>query len=116
MLHLSQSQLIRIWSELEQAYYGDNRYGSDTAEIYAYTVMEHSPIFAHDGFDERKQEYYKQAAQTLYKVLTLFETMRGCRIYVNGLRLGDWLCRDTFEHRVHVRVLVGCTQAVGVKQ
>ncbi len=106
MLHLSQAQLIRLWSELEQAYYGDNRYGGDTAEIYAYTVMEHSPIFAHaDGFEQRKQEHYHQAAKTLYEVLTLFETMRECQVYINDMRLGEWLCRDTFDHRVHVRIV-----------
>lgn len=37
------TQALSIWSELEQAYYGDNAYGGDTAEIYAYRLQPADP-------------------------------------------------------------------------
>ena len=39
MKNLSPVQACLIWSDLEQAYYGDAAYGGDVAEIYAYKFM-----------------------------------------------------------------------------
>lgn len=107
-MHLSQSQLIRLWSELEQAYYGDNKYGGDTAEIYAYTVMEYSPTLGQpEGtFEDRKTEHYEEAAETLCEVLALFEKERGCKVRLDGRTRSRWLREcGRFDHRVRVRVL-----------
>lgn len=107
MIHLSQFQLIRLWSELEQAYYGDNKYGGNTAEIYAYTVMEYSPALcmARGTFESHKQEAYRQAAETLFDVLQLFRDQRDCSILVDGQPFTDWIGDDPiFDHRVHVKV------------
>jgi hypothetical protein len=39
MKSLSIQQELLVWSELTAAYYGENKYGGDTAEIYAYRLM-----------------------------------------------------------------------------
>jgi hypothetical protein len=38
MINISLPNALRIWSELEAAYYGDNKYGGTVAEIYAHTI------------------------------------------------------------------------------
>jgi hypothetical protein len=38
MINVSLPSALRIWSELEAAYYGDNKYGGTVAEIYAHTI------------------------------------------------------------------------------
>lgn len=108
MNHLSHHQLIRLWSELEQAYYGDNKYGGDTAEIYAYEVMEYSPVLclAQGAFDNQKADAYECAAQTLCEVLAWFAQARECRVRIDGRSLTAWK-RDhpPFDHRVHIKVV-----------
>jgi hypothetical protein len=106
MIRLSQMQLICLWSELEQAYYGDNKYGGDTAEIYAYTVMPFSPIFMHPdpAFMDRKQEYYQQAAESLVAVVALFAEQRSCWVYIDALTPAEWLKVTVYDHRCKVRV------------
>jgi hypothetical protein len=112
MIHLSQYQLVRLWSQLEQAYYGDNGYGSDTAEIYAYTLHEHSPSLMHQDATEggllyeNQQEMYKNAEESLVSVLKWFEKQRNCNILVNGLSISEWKRTiGNFSHRVHVQVI-----------
>ena len=111
MIHLSPLQLIRLWSQLEQAYYKDNNYRGDTAEIYAFTLLEHHPTIA---FNEAKEGTimremqdvrYKQAAATLIKVLHLVEEERGCKIRIDGFSVSAWRKKyQGFAHRVHVTV------------
>lgn len=111
MIHLSQYQLIRLWSELEQAYFGKNGYGGDTAEIYAYTLHEHAPNLmsspAKKGtfLGDLQKECYTNAANTLIQVLTLFEKERRCDIQINGVSIPEWeKLPELFHHRVRVTV------------
>ena len=43
MKNLSMVQALEIWSDLESAYYGENSFGGDTAELYAYRFLPFSP-------------------------------------------------------------------------
>ena len=43
MFHLSMSQALGLWSDLEQAYHGTNSYGGDEAELYLYRLMPNTP-------------------------------------------------------------------------
>lgn len=110
MENISINQALSVWSELWQAYYGKNDFGSDTAEIYAYKVMPRCPILE----TSRKKKYRKdeakeyglQAAQSLYALLVKFSMKNECIITVNGRRLGKWFLKEPFLHRCHVKVIV----------
>ena len=108
MHNLSLIQALSLWSELEQAYFNRNGYGSDTAELYLYRFMPHHPGI--DGFDkggifgEIAREAYADACVTLHALLAHFAETRSARIRVNGRPLGPWIKKAGFTHRVHVKV------------
>jgi hypothetical protein len=108
MINLSQQQLLRLWSELDDALYGKNGFGADTAEIYAYTVLPADPTVDSASpaamREKARRENALQAARTLHSVLVLFSEMRDCVITVDNDKLGKWLLFEPFDHRVHVTV------------
>ena len=107
-MYISAAQAIDVWSELETAYRGENHYGGDTAEIYAYTLMPYSPSYARDRhsalFIQEHVQMERRASEALYELLVLFAEKRECRIEVEGHELGPWLRKTPFSHRCHVRV------------
>ena len=109
MIHISTSQLLRLWSELDDAYYGKNRFGGDTAEIYAYTLQPADPsrnpsLAPEHEYQEAERYAALQAAQTLFHVLCEFEKIRECSVLVNGKIITHSLAHQPFEHRVHIKV------------
>jgi hypothetical protein len=113
MHQLSTKQALSIWSELEQAYYDDNSWGGDLAEIYIYRLLPYrpgnyktiedalnSPILGGDIKAE-----YQQANQDLYDLLVHFAQQRNVIITVNDQKLKKWLKSGYFTHRVHVKVI-----------
>ena len=104
MWHLTQMQLVHLWSELEQAYYGDNKYGGSTAEIYAYTLMEYYPTLCSGPQGERARDAYANARRVLVDVCEMFCDVRGCDIEIDGVRWDRW-APALFDHRAHVLVL-----------
>lgn len=111
MYNLSMIQALGIWSELEQAYYGDNGYGSETAEIYVYRAMPYSPT-AHSRCSnpesslakEATTEVVKNANMSLYNLFKMFAKLRHCVITVEGRPLGKWVITSENGHRWHVHV------------
>lgn len=108
MENISMSQALRVWSELWQAYYGNNGYGGDTAEIYAYTLQPRTPSMDMEqpgnSFAGLHDKVGLQAAKSLYALLFLFRNKHDCGIQVNGRVLGEWFMSTPFVHRCHVKV------------
>ena len=102
MIDLTMRQALEIWSELEQAYFGKNGYGGDTAEIYAYRVQTRSPL-GEAGNGVAMRERALQAGENLISLIRIFMNMRDCEILVDGH--GPELLRGGFDHRVHVKVI-----------
>jgi len=98
MLNLGMRDALYLWSDLEQAYYGDNSYGGHTAELYAYRFGEQSPI---RWYTEERLA----ASRALYLLLLEFQKYRKCTIKVNNVEFGDWLLKERFAHRVHVEII-----------
>lgn len=116
MNNISMNQVLSIWDELWQAYYGDNAYGSDTAEIYAYRLMPYSPTLMLDGNNDkfRETDTYKKAEREIYtnakisliSLLSKFEFDNNCRIEVNGLSIGNWaINEELFDYRCHIKII-----------
>ncbi len=105
MYNISITQALAIWSELWRAYHGENGYGGDTAEIYAFTLMPHTPTLEAPGFKETKQEVGLQTAKSLYTLLVKFQKEQKCKIEIDGKPLGKWFTQIAFLHRCHVKVI-----------
>lgn len=116
ILDISTNQLLDLWAELIEAYHGVNKFGGNTAEIYAYSIMRRDPTadlarasgraMAKDVLDQERR-----AKLDLIAVLRLFKSKYECTCRVevgredDGLSLDDWeLSSDQFHHRTHVRV------------
>lgn len=110
---MSMEQALAIWSELERAYYDNNSYGGDTAELYLYRFMPYCPSIAHNtaNVTERSgivgdmaREAYDKANEALHDILVHFATIREANILVEDQELGPWLKKARYQHRVHVKV------------
>lgn len=113
MHRLSMVQALRLWSDLEAAYYGQHGYGSDTAEIYMFRLMSSNPSAESARREkaptglllESYQEQVREANESLYALLTHFAKVKDVRIEVYDRELGDWLKSEMHDHRVHVKVI-----------
>lgn len=105
---LTINQALGVWSDLEQAYFGQNGFGGDTAEIYAYRLQPYNP-FAHAfsegvGYgDKAKQEQAVIAGSNLFFLLRTFAKMRDVYIEVDGEDPETLLYG--LVHRCHVKVI-----------
>lgn len=115
MNNISMNQALGIWGELWQAYYKDNDYGTDTAEIYAYRLMGFDPIVASgcagdaqvsktEIFKVNSRVAYIKAQNSLATLLIKFESDNDCKITVNNKPIREWVETEVFDHRCHVRV------------
>lgn len=117
MHHLSMVQALSIWSDLESAFFNENKFGGDTAEIYIYRALTHTPTLGRSGgveldremngssiFAEGLREAYDNANTALCQLFQHFAKTREALIEVNGQELGDWLKTARFTHRIHVKV------------
>jgi hypothetical protein len=95
---ISPDNLMYLWSELHDAYYDNNDYGSDEAELYA----------CHFGHQtgNMSEESGLEAANALNSLLQKFKQYKRCKIYVEEKLLGNgkWLIKQPFLHRVHVKI------------
>lgn len=107
MNNISMNQALGIWDELWQAYYNDNGYGGDTAEIYAYRLMPNIPTLnlKIESLKVETSEAYKIAQSSLYNLLEKFGHENDCIIKVNGKTLRQWLKTEFFTHRCHVQII-----------
>jgi len=107
--NVSMYQALQIWSELEQAYYSDNKYGGDTAEIYAYRLMPNMPGEQFTKSLMMQQAVIEQqvlAGKDLARLCELFACTRSCQVLIDGLSPYEWSKGQPFDHRAHVQVIV----------
>ncbi len=100
---ISLDQALGIWSDLWQAYYGENGYGGDTAEIYAYRLIGRSPLLTVSNDEELLREIGWEAYKNLQSFLTKFHQEVDCEIKVDDIPLHKWY--EPLIHRCHVQIL-----------
>lgn len=107
------AQALSLWSDLEQAFHGTNKYAGNTAEIYIHRLMTRDNLVENyvrgsttpgtfSGDEGRKA--FQAANKSLHGILKLFAKERTAGITVEDRELGPWLKEAGFEHRVHVKV------------
>lgn len=102
-MHISIAQAIKVYDELYSAMEGKANFGSDTAEIYAYTLMPYKPSFT----QEMTSEMCIAAAASLISVIDMFMALHPNAICkINDMDYLDWGkgVGDKFSHRCHVFV------------
>ncbi len=108
MNNISMNQALDIWSELWQSYYGENGYGGDTAEIYAYKLMSYSPAlnFTAPSFAEGNRVSYIKAQHSLYNLIIKFIQYNENKItiLIDGKSPTEWFESEIFDHRCHVQI------------
>ena len=117
MVDLTMRQALSVWSDLESAYYGQNGYGGNTAEIYAYRLQQRDPT-AELGLREKvpstfteaaTQKQAMQAADNLIELISIFlEDTTDCEITIDG-KAWRFALNGGLVHRCHVKV-ERCTQ------
>lgn len=99
-------ELLLLWGELVECRYGDNKFGGDTAELYAYRFGRHEPRLQHVTSldDPWMVETGLERAGALHALLDRFQAAYEVDIEVDGRPFGDWVRQTPFVHRAHVRV------------
>lgn len=112
MSNLSQNQLLELWGELARAYYGDNYFGRDTAEIYSRSFNPYDPILVSKGHIDTTSSFwgdYAKSCKTAYNsfiaLLKKFEKNFECIIELDGHRLKKLPKKNEFRTRYHVKVI-----------
>jgi len=110
MHRLSMEQALSLWSDLDDAFYKDNSFGGDTAELYVYRFMPSNPTVSSAQFggmpsNQWVEEAYVEAGETMVSFLSYYAKKRECEIIVNDEKLGPWLATGQHRHRIHVRVV-----------
>lgn len=107
MINITLPELLALWDELRDAEAGTNRWGGDTAELYAFRFGRHCPQLDIGGFDPNSKFRMEDAlgrSKALYELLDHYAKTRGARIRVNGRLYGKWILKEPFVHRCHVQV------------
>ena len=107
---ISINQALDLWSELEQAYYDNNGFGGNVAEIYAYRLMPYSPLYVKGSqqgviWSDEAERVEGNVMDSLYELLKMFKDKRGCKIYVDGKLFGKWIKSQRNLHRWHITVI-----------
>lgn len=108
MMHnLSMTQALSIWSDLDDAYYGQHGFGGHVAEIYIYRLMARDPIREarlKPGLDPEPEPRADtiRANESLRALLLHFASMREAMVRVDGRLLELWSWPES--HRLHIEV------------
>jgi hypothetical protein len=111
MHNASIDQIVGIWSDLDDCFYGKNSYGSSVAEIYLYRVQPNNPSYSFDGGNYSTnvdlKAYDVTGFITLFNIFKLFEEKRNVTIEVDEYpkyKEYIWNEKSLIYHRIHVRV------------
>lgn len=112
MTNMSVNQILSLWGELARAYYGDNSFGGDTAEIYTHSFKPYDSILVSEGHIDRTSPFWEDYAESckiaydsFIAVLKKFEKDFECIIELDKRRLEKLPKENEFHTRYHVKVI-----------
>jgi hypothetical protein len=116
MINLSMTQALELWDELRDCLEECNRYGGDTAEIYAYQLTKHHVPLKGNRPDYPEEDEF-QIAASLTNLVQHFCTRHNCKaeITCSGTNVqgtvrifpqpGRGGSVPPFSHRAHVKIV-----------
>jgi hypothetical protein len=88
MLSCSTLEAMKIWGELVECYYGENKYASTEAEIYSYRLETYTPsVHQMNAQDDRALEIAKEAALSLASIVEQFCVAYKSTVTIEGKSL-----------------------------
>ncbi len=128
MFNCSLNQILKLWSVLEDCKSKVSAFGTDVAEVYAYTLREEHPshFLLRQNSNSRgtESEIYGEdikqenldTGQSLVQICRKFSKDRNCTVLILDVYLDDVLFGSIdvfsekmksfeFDHRVHVKVI-----------
>jgi len=109
-MDMTTGQAVSVYGDLVSAYYGDNSFGSDTAEIYAYRMQTCRPSLLLDKstetFRKADKEAALQAGENLLWIIREFKKNFNARVELDGMTVST-LRSEGLWHRVQVKVTRG---------
>jgi hypothetical protein len=116
MFNVSLSRVLGVWDELHLALRGENGFGGDTAEIYAYRLSDRDPMYHEKNgdydslFGDDFRETDESAKFNLLFICNEFMKHHDCSICIDTHE--GWMDWDGFNesdfisnHRYHVKVV-----------
>lgn len=103
-MNISMNQAINLWDELHSALQGKNGYGGDTAEVYLYSMMEHSPSYARGHAAMFASSSIEHAGHEIYALVNRFEGKHSCFVTMEEGELAELIHPDFPYHRIHLKV------------
>jgi hypothetical protein len=79
-MHLSINQALNFWDQLVKAYHNQNSFGGDTAEVYTFTMMEHSPFYANNPNGDFAAQDIAKATKAMYDLIVRFQDTYKCSV------------------------------------
>lgn len=109
-MYISIEQALFIYDELVLAKYGENGFGGDTAEVYAYKLMPNVPSYNMHLTDDETLMVEKKAAEELYSICEIFASKHKVNIEIDDIDAKLWLNRvraeiERFNYRIHIKVI-----------
>ncbi|MCP4990874.1 MAG: hypothetical protein GY928_33985 [Colwellia sp.] len=113
ILQVNAFELMKLYSELTEAYYGVNSYGGNIAEIYMYRLKNYNPTIHSKSKGKHKKKEVERlemlCARQLVGLVKLFCKERHCTANINGSSPDDFLREsqadgDVFNIRVKVEI------------
>lgn len=97
--YVSPNQIRVFLQELKDCLLLKNGFGTDTCEIYVYTLMEHSPLFALDPKNIECDESLQRVHRIVRHLCTEFAGHNDCIVGILGAP-----CNVSETHRMHIQV------------
>ena len=114
-------EAMKIWGELVQCYYGENKYASTTAEIYSYKLEPYTPAL-HKTYASglemedavvytRKdiEKFLSEAAMSLAEIVEQFCIVFDCDAIMDGKTIEEWKKKisnkEGLMRRYHVEII-----------
>lgn len=119
LLEIPMIEVVKIYSELVEAYHGVNGFGSDTAEIYYYRLMRYNPAAVNGCGDMQREavlEVNGNAINALRLIVEMFCEHYRCAVEIDGRKLMDWyyeiMVNPESLHRCHIRIITDVEDGV----
>lgn len=99
-------QALCLYDELVQCYHGTNGYSGNTAEVYVYTMMEHSSLYTLHPEHSALTTEIVSALEDVYRIVQWFQERYTCEITLDdGVPIKRLLNNIPYTtHRLHLTI------------
>jgi len=102
---MSELNVLHVWDGLELARRKEHPYGGDMLEVFA----------QHFVPEKTAEDQWIQAGHRLYIILSKYCQCNNVTMFIDGRKIGDWMCSYKFFHKCDIRVVTNeSMQSAGI--